>query len=101
MRELDDKRVGLLVRMLGLRAIVCSKSQIQPLLTRRFVEQTNKSTYELTPLGRKHAMTVVQDACDGKRAKMIETYQIISIGSIVGMVQSEKRQSKSSLARRA
>lgn len=84
-RELSEARIGLLMRMLGLRSVVCPKRIQEPLLRRKYTKQINPSTYELTRAGRKFVNAEL-DARKERGQTHLITYPILCIGNVVGIV---------------
>ena len=85
MKELDEKRKGLLLRMSYHRACVAAKVIMQPLIRRGYVSLNSCKNYELTPAGKKAAAAVMREF----NGKHIETYGGISIGSEVMIVSTK------------
>jgi hypothetical protein len=85
MKQLDEKRIGLLIRMRFHRACVTSKKIIGPLLTRGFARAINSESYELT----KNGIAASDEFAKSYAKKRIKTYRGLSIGNEV-MIVDEK-----------
>jgi hypothetical protein len=83
-RPLDEKRIGLLIRMAYHRSTVCPKAIQVPLLRRGFVQHTHNHSYKVTPAGEKAAEAFIKEYT-GKPP--LKTYGGISIGDMVMIVK--------------
>jgi molybdenum-dependent DNA-binding transcriptional regulator ModE len=84
-RPLDEKRIGLLIRMSYHRACVASKRIQEPLLRRGLVRTNSTGSYELTATGKREAEKFMEQY----KGKHLETYRGLSIGCEV-MIAMEK-----------
>jgi hypothetical protein len=76
-RPLDEKRIGLLIRMSFHRVCVCAKDIQAPLVRRGFSKNVREGTYEITATGKAEAKRLLKEYT----GKHLVTYRGISIGS--------------------
>lgn len=88
MRDLDEKRKGLLIRMSFHRSCVASKATQAPLILRGWVRETRRGVYEITHDGKIEAHKLIEQFA----GKHIETYSGISIGSEVMILKDSRNQ---------
>ena len=84
-RPLDEKRIGLLIRMNYVRACVCRKSVQEPLIRRGLVRKNDLGNYEITPSGKKF----VADYLKKNTPSKLVTYSGITIGNAVMILDSK------------
>lgn len=89
-KPLDDKRLGLLFRMMGLRSVVCTKAIINPLVVRAFAAKNQHCGYEITKRGREHVTAELKRL--PKKGRVVESYEMVAIGNIVGIVKTPRRE---------
>ncbi len=77
-RKLDERRLGLLIRMSFHHTCVCRKSTQEPLM-RRGLTKSNGRSYEITPKGRKFVADYLKANPKGR----LQTWEAISIGNAV------------------
>lgn len=90
LRPLDEKRFGLLARMLGFHACVCLKKIQEPLVRRGYTKQVRPSTYEVTPEGRAFVLAEMDRLTKTGKTVKIETWPGIAIGNAVLIVSHKE-----------
>lgn len=89
-RKIDDKRLGLLARMLGFDVAIFTKRVAAPLLRRGFIKLQREMTYELTPIGQRFALEEIERRKRSKKAK-VTTWSGTAIGHAVFIVNESDK----------
>jgi hypothetical protein len=93
-KPLDDKRLGLLARMVGFDAAIFTKRIAAPLLRRKFIRQKrNKGAYEITPNGQEFVLAEMKRRSESGEPK-ITTWGGISMGNCVFIVTEKQEAPK-------
>jgi hypothetical protein len=92
-RPLDDKRLGLLARMVGFNVAIFTKRIAEPLLRRNFIRQNRKGAYEITPNGQEFVLAEMKRRVESGKPK-ITTWGGISMGNCVFIVTEKQEEPK-------